>query len=125
MWLQGNCASSLELPNVPGPELAPLRPGQCILMAQEDMLTMYTADIWLDNLYLRALYVNPVPGREDREIGFVALAAVAVVVNGTRAGTAARYMSRMTFQGDDWGPTVGVFADEKVYVEGAAVSHFH
>lgn len=78
---------------------------------------MVRNEMWLDNLYLRTLFKNAPLGvmRDDQ---FISLAAVPLL-NGTRGGNATRYMTRMTFQGDDAGPTVGVFADEKSYVEGA------
>lgn len=116
--MQGDCSGvpTTELPSIPPPELAPLLPGQCILLGQEDLLAIVAPDFWLDNLYLRALFVNVQEGAKRAE-KFVALAAVPPI-NGTRAGTATRYMTRMTFQGDNAGPTVGVWGDEKVYVEG-------
>ena len=120
MGVQGNCsdASTEQLPDLPSPELEPLLPGQCILLAQEDMLSLLVPQIWLDNLYLRAYYVNGNPG-VSREDAFISLTATPPV-NSTEPGTAARYMARMTFQGDDEGSTMGVFADGvKVFVEGA------
>jgi hypothetical protein len=46
---QGMCegASTADLPDLTKPPLAPLRPGQCILLAQEDMLPLQSPDIWL------------------------------------------------------------------------------
>lgn len=80
------------------------------------MLTILAPDIWLDNLYLRVLFAN---AKTDltREEAFVTLAA-APPLEITHAGTATRYMTNMTFQGDNAGPAVGVWGDEKVYVEG-------
>ena len=118
--MQGDCtgASTTHLPDLSTPELAPLLPGQCILLAQEDLLTITSSDIWVDNLYLRTLFKNAKKGLQRKD-GFVGLAAIAPL-NGTLLGTGARYFTRMTFQGDNKGPTVGVFADEKTFVEGAS-----
>lgn len=114
--MQGNC--SAQLPRIPAPALAPLLPGQCILVTAEDMLAILAPAIWLDNLYLRAQWAGtPEFSRED---SFIALTSVAPI-NGTRASNATRYMTRMTFQGDNAGPTVGVFGDQKVFVEGATL----
>lgn len=86
------------------------------MLAQEDMVPIFSDRIWLDNLYLRSHFRGVPPGSLRLE-KFITLAAMPPL-NGTRAGTGARYLTRMTLQGDNQGPTVGVFADEKVYIEG-------
>ena len=115
--MQGECpeASTADLPQIPAPALVPLRPGQCILLAAEDMLSILSPDMWLDNLYLRTLV--PQNSTASRADSFVALTAVAPV-----AGNTSRYMTRITFQGDNMGPTVGMFADEKVFIEGVCAT---
>lgn len=122
--MQGDCsgATTKHLPDLPAadPPLEPLRPGQCILLAQEDALAIVGDDIWVDNLYLRTLFTNAKQGLARKD-GYIALTAIAPL-NGTKLGSGARYFSRMTFQGDNKGPTVGVFADEKVFVEGMLAS---
>ena len=115
--MQGECseASIADMPQIPAPAMVPLRPGQCILLAAEDFMTILSPNLWLDNLYLRTVIpASDVP----RDEMFVALTAVAP----TR-GNATRYMTRMTFQGDNAGPTVGIFGNEKVFVEGESLSH--
>lgn len=116
--MQGDCSgvSTKHLPTIPTPALAPLLPGQCVLLGREDMLALVSPDIWLDNLYLRTLFKNTEEGVKRGDV-YIGLAAVPPL-NGTREGTATRYMTRMTFQGDNKGPTVGVWGNEKVYVEG-------
>lgn len=89
------------------------------MLAQEDMIPIFSDKIWLDNLYLRS-HCRGVPPGSLRLEKFITLAAMPPL-NGTRANTGARYLTRMTLQGDNQGPTVGVFADEKVYVEGVAL----
>ena len=121
--MQGDCqgASTADLPvtTTSTQDLAPLKAGQCILFSREDMLVLFTSDIWLDNLYLRALFEN-VPSGVEREGSFISLAAVPKNP-GPRRGSVSRYMTRMTFQGDNVGPVMGLFADESVYVEGAVL----
>ncbi|NJR42064.1 MAG: hypothetical protein HC767_04845 [Akkermansiaceae bacterium] len=70
----------------------------------------------MDNLYLRALFRNNPADAQDREHVFIALGAVAPYA--PAPSTATRYMTNMTFQGDNNGSTVGVFGDESTYVEG-------
>lgn len=115
--MQGDCTGvSIEnLPSLGTTPLAPLRPGQCVLLAQEDMLPLYTPDIWLDNLYLR-VYIPEGLTRFDHY--YVTLISVPALTGTPRDGTATRYMTRMTFQGDNKGHTVGVYADASVYIEG-------
>ena len=66
-------------------------------------------------MYLR---VNMPEGVARYEHYYVTLVSVPPLT-GSRKGNAARYMTRMTFQGDNLGHAVGVFADESVYIEGA------
>ena len=73
--------------------------------------------LWLDNLYLRMLYRN-LP--DERKSLFVTLAGQPGL-RGPLLGLGAHYITRTTFQGDGLGPTVGVWADEAVYVESASL----
>lgn len=72
-----------------------------------------------DNLYVRVLYRN-VPEDVPREfafIGTVNVPRVAGIIVHEEKPT--RYLTRMTIQGDNLGSSMGVFADESVYIEGA------
>lgn len=127
--LQGFCegASTSHLPDLTTPPLVPLRPGQCIVLGQEDVLPLKTPDIWLDNLYVRALYRNA-PANVTREDAFLAMIPVPgrrLLDNFTREEPPTRYLTRMTLQGDNLGNTVGVFGDESVYIEGATTVYEH
>lgn len=119
LCVQGECTGA-SLENLPelSPGLTSLKSGQCVVLGHEDLMVIWSPDIWLDNLYLRAHYkllVTDVP-REDT---FISLAGLPPV-EGPRLGTTTRYFTNMTFQGDGKGPTVGVFADEPTYIEGVS-----
>lgn len=86
-----------------------------MLLGQDDILAIVSPNLWLDSLYLRALFENGMDG-VDREDAFISL--VGVAPDGVAVGTKAVYMTNMTFQGDNAGPTVGLFADERTYIEG-------
>ena len=84
------------------------------------MLPILSENIWIHNLYLRALFEN-VPVGTKREDSFITLAAVAPY--NKAPGTATGYFTNMTFQGDNAGPTVGVFGDERTYIAGELSQH--
>lgn len=91
------------------------------MLGQEDLIPIGSEQIWLDNLYLRAVSQNVPPGPTRKNL-FITLIAVAP---NEGPGTALGYLTSMTLQGDDLGPTVGVFGDEKVYIEGALSNRIH
>ena len=71
--------------------------------------------MWLDNLYLRAVAVNPPAERKFHYIGLVGSAALKWPLR----GQGRRFMTRVTLQGDGLGPTTGLWADEATYAESA------
>lgn len=112
--LQGSCgdASTGGLPKL-SPALATLGGTQCILLGQNELLPILSPNIWIDNLYPRALFENAPVGLK-REEAYITLAGVPPYKKAP--GTATRYMTNMKFQGDNAGPTVGVFGDERPIV---------
>lgn len=72
--------------------------------------------MWLDNVYLRAVAVNP--PTPDRRYHFIGLAGSAAARWPLR-GHARRFLTRVTLQGDGLGPTTGLWADEPSYAESA------
>jgi hypothetical protein len=70
-----------------------------------------------DNIYARTYYRNAPTNllRIDAFVGLISIPAL----NGTFGREPTRYLTRMTLQGDNLGTTMGVFADESVYIEGA------
>ena len=77
--------------------------------------------LWLDNVYMRMLFRN-LP--DERAWLYPTLAGQAPL-RGPLFGLGAHYITRTTFQGDGLGPTVGVWADEAVYIESAPPLHPH
>lgn len=121
LCLQGDCteASMEHLPKL-WPSLTILKPGQCVVLGHEDIMSIWSPDIWVDNLYLRAHY-KPEQTDLPREVTFLSLVGLPPV-EGRRLGTTTRYFTNMTFQGDDIGPTPGVFANEPTYIEGVCLT---
>lgn len=119
--MQGDCAGASldDLPKLT-PGLAPLKLGQCVVLGHEDLMAFATPDIWVDNLYLRT-HFKTVKAGVTRETTFIGLAAVGPL-KGPRMGTATRYFTNMTFQGDDKGPTMGLFSDEPTYIESTCLT---
>lgn len=71
--------------------------------------------IWLDNLYLRAVHYKALQPRQSQ---FTSLAAF-TTLNPPLTGEGAYYATRTTFQSDGLGPTVGIWSDERSYIESA------
>ena len=86
------------MPNLPGPQLETFRPGQCLLVANADMLVILSPNMWLDNLYLRALFANVPLGEEQLRSKTSITLAGAPPIADNPAISVARYMTRMTFQ---------------------------
>ena len=72
--------------------------------------------LWFDNLYLRAVFHNT--ENPDRDSHYIGLAGMAPL-KWPLTGRGARYVTRVTIQGDGVGPTMGIWADENVYAESA------
>lgn len=124
--LQGNCthdppeAMINQLRRSPGAvALVDRRPGQCLLMAYEDLLVLDGPQIWIDNLYLRAAV--PDLGPADRANSSIGLLSVPRLDNKDvyPVGEAARFVTRCTFQGDGLGPSIASWGNEDVYIERA------
>eukprot|EP00892_Ulva_mutabilis_P002164 jgi/Ulvmu1/11949/UM082_0028.1 len=120
MSIRGKCESPPDdndlavLTRTPGAvQMVPVQAGQCVIITNEDLLPILSFRFWLDNVYLRAVYHN-VPN--DRAYQYISLLGLAPMRWPLR-GEGKRYVTRTTFQGDGTGPTVGIWADENVYVE--------
>ena len=75
--------------------------------------------VWVDNLYLRAVAVNPVtPDRSRHYIGLVGSAPSEWPLT----GQGRRFVTRTTLQGDGLGPSTGLWANEATYAESAPLS---
>lgn len=74
--------------------------------------------MWYDNLYLRAVFHNTPLEQQNRQTHYIGLAGLAPLKWPLR-GLGARYITRVTLQGDGLGPTMGVWADESAYLESA------
>lgn len=72
--------------------------------------------LWFDNLYLRAVFHNT--ENPDRGSHYIGLAGMPPL-KWPLTGRGARYVTRVTIQGDGVGPTMGIWADENVYAESA------
>jgi hypothetical protein len=121
--LQGECASepSAELLTVPtgSADILTLKPKQCLLLASEDVFSLITSSIWLDNLYVRV--IDPSDGAERKD-WFPAIVAIKPAISSQNNSDL--YMTNVTFQGDGLGPTVGLgAAGANVYVQGACCSN--
>ena len=116
MWLQGNCATALQL-QLEGPPALPLLPGQCVLVADMDVAHVGFGRLWVHNLYLR----HAATARADE---------VSLVVTTQASGWL--WLTLTTFQGAGkyavgTGAT-GLYARSATYVSGAASAfpaHMH
>jgi hypothetical protein len=112
--VQGKCTTQPDAANFPtmnGVALVPTTSGQCLLLTNDDLLGITSGNFWADNLYLRAA----LPKGKERQYHFPALA---VVPPQATTSTAAVFLTHMIFQGDGEGSTVGIGADDKVFVSG-------
>jgi len=93
------------------------RPGQCLLMASEDLMPLDSPYIWIDNLYLRAAVPDQEPvARANISVGLLSVPRL----DNTDAypiGKAARFITRCTFQGDGLGSSVAFWGNEDAYLE--------
>ena len=93
--------------------LIDLRPGQCLMMAEEDMVPIVNPAIWLDNLYLRIS--PPTKDRAFVSVGLLSIPRMSWQFD--EPGEAVRFVTRCTLQGDGLGPSVGVWVNEDTYIE--------
>eukprot|EP00892_Ulva_mutabilis_P002846 jgi/Ulvmu1/12562/UM091_0003.1 len=118
--IRGNCSADLPLPPAGGDLALSLRPRQCVLVSETDMFTVTAAQFWMDNLYLRV--VHPLlalgdPGRAGLFASLLELAPGVATVPGAPRPQGEHYVSNVTFEGDGFGPSTGIWADSDVYVE--------
>ena len=73
--------------------------------------------LWLDRVYLRTVYLDIALKPPPQQ--YTTLAALPRMP-GLLHGTARRFITRSTFQGDGQTATVGIWADENTYIESAA-----
>lgn len=53
-YMQGNCGGLFHAaPGIEGAPLRPLLPHQCVLLADENLITVDESSLWLDNVYIR------------------------------------------------------------------------
>jgi hypothetical protein len=112
--MQGNCTTqpdAADFPTMNGVPLVPTTSGQCLLLTNDDLLGIVSSNFWADNLYMRAA----LPNDTEREYHFPALA---VVPPQATASIASVFLTNMIFQGDGEGSSVGIGADDKVFVAG-------
>lgn len=113
--MQGSCNGSyeeeIEQHDQPPlvPELAPIRPGQCVLYTDKVMFALagnWTHELWLDNLFIRT---HRLPNDQKQATQTV----------GVSAGTL--WLSNVTLQSDD-GPAQALlgFSSSRIHAEGAA-----
>jgi hypothetical protein len=95
-----------------GVPLVPTTSGQCLLHTSEDLLGVASVNFWADNLYLRATSRKSV-GRDEH------FPALTVAPPQAFSPISSVFLTNMIFQGDGEGSTVGIAADEKVYVSGS------
>jgi hypothetical protein len=115
--MQGNCTTqpdAANFPNMNGVPLVPTTSGQCFLLTNDRLLRIASGNFWADNLYMR----SALPNGTNRESHFPTLA---VVPPQATKSTAAVFLTNMIFQGDGEGSTVGIAADDKVFVSGSHV----
>ena len=115
--MQGNCDESalpdLDLPPSHAP-LRPLKPGQCLLLANNNLFEVNGTKLWIDNLHIRLTVA-----RDDQ---FSHLVEV-------RGASGELWMTNMSIQGngdgvrDCW--ACGLYAWEagKTYVSGVLLTH--
>jgi hypothetical protein len=101
-----------NFPGMNGVMLVPTTSGQCLLLTHDDLLGVVTDRFWADNLYLRAALAKGA----NRTSHFPALAVVPPQATKPRALI---FLTNMILQGDGEGSTVGIGADDKVFVSGA------
>eukprot|EP00892_Ulva_mutabilis_P000965 jgi/Ulvmu1/1086/UM106_0002.1 len=109
--IRGNCsdpnpAVALGLSADLAPALLPLRPRQCLLLLPDTWLMVNSGTLWLDNLYLRAYrtLANPI-------FTFIQLGARDASQTDSQVAASANYITRLTFQPDGRGTTIGLTAD--------------
>lgn len=120
--MQGNCeglappSPYLDPSHVP---LRPLLPRQCLLLADDDLLIVYSSQVWLDGLYVRL--TTP----RDTETGLFG----SFISLGTNESQV--WMTDVTLQGNGNGMRVcdecalSVWLEGSAYAQGAATAHQH
>eukprot|EP00892_Ulva_mutabilis_P002169 jgi/Ulvmu1/11953/UM082_0032.1 len=125
--IRGNCPDPptardvAVLPQTPDAvALLPFQAGQCLIVTYEDMFPVLSPDFWMDSLYLRMAYLKIAPRLRPRQ--YTTLLGLQPPQRALR-GSARRFITRTTFQGDGGSPTVGVWADDSTYIESAPCSN--
>eukprot|EP00892_Ulva_mutabilis_P002848 jgi/Ulvmu1/12564/UM091_0005.1 len=123
MTFRGNCSAPptdidlAVLTATPGAAaLLPFTENQCLIMSHDDLFPTLSFRMWFDNLYLRAVAHNLPPDAATRDAQYIGLAGMAPL-RWPLQGRGARYITRVTIQGDGLGPAMGIWADESVYAE--------
>lgn len=100
--------------------LIPLRPQQCLLASQEDLLPLVGPRVWVDNLYMRvAAPHEPAELRVFNSVGLLSVPRIRDALAYAEPGRALRYITRCTFQGDGLGSAVAIWGQEDAYMERA------
>ena len=116
--MQGNCLAAAAPEFVPISDAAPLRPmlpGQCLVVADHDVIVMKNAKIWVDNLFVRLAHDTDtaVGGLQSDVDNFMWL----------QGDTMQLFMTNVTLQGSGMGikdlnNVVHVESESAVYLEG-------
>eukprot|EP00892_Ulva_mutabilis_P000987 jgi/Ulvmu1/1088/UM106_0004.1 len=109
--IRGNCgdpnpAAALGLSADLAAGLLPLRPRQCLLLLPDTWLVVNSGTLWLDNIYLRAsrTRANPV-------FTFIQFGVRDAYSSQSLVDRSSTYITRLTFQPDGRGTTIGITAD--------------